>query len=654
MPEALQVVEERGVRLDALDLRELGDDERAARLDALWGEPDDGQLPAATLVRTGDAEHLVFLRVHGLSADDASFETLARELAALYAAERGGEGPGDEPVPYLAVAEWLNEIGSSEEAEAGRAFWLERSRLPAAEPPLERDAPGEAATARRPLPAALAEVAAALAQELGAPAETVVLAAWAALLHRLGGPAALRLEVAFDGRTDEELKTAVGPFTQYLPLAAEVDAEAPFRALAGRLRDARDEAAGWQEVYDAEALHRLLDDSAAPRLGFSALAAPGTHAGGGVSVSLVRRAALAEPFALHLLVEGDGDATTLELRGDGFSPARLARMLERVEALLADALARPDAPVSALAVTSEAERHALLRGWNATAREIAFAPVHAAFAAQAARTPDAVAVRGDGRDLTYAELERDANRLANRLRALGVGLETRVGVCLERSAGLVTALLGVLKAGGAYIPLDPSYPGERLAYMLEDAKAAVLVTAEKHLSLFPGFAGTAVCLDGDGDAIAAESSEAPAVEVPGDALAYVLYTSGSTGRPKGVAVSHAALANHMAWMQRAWPLATDDRVLQKTPISFDASVWEFWAPLLAGATLVAGGADTHRDPAELARAVRDEGVTVLQLVPSLLRAVLDDGALAETGTRWSNRPPDEDVASFAVRHPPEL
>ncbi|HEX8276909.1 MAG TPA: non-ribosomal peptide synthetase [Longimicrobiaceae bacterium] len=274
-------------------------------------------------------------------------------------------------------------------------------------------------------------------------------------------------------------------------------------------------------------------------------------------------------------------------------------------------------------------------------------PVHLAFAAQARRVPDAVAVEAGGVAVTYAALDARARALAARLAALGVGPETRVGVCMERSAEMVAALLAVLGAGGAYLPLDPAYPAERLAFMLADSAVPVLLTQERLRARLPEFAGEVVAVDtphppapsptrgeGENDTAGAEGEAAVAgcplspVTCP-LSLAYVIYTSGSTGRPKGVMVPHGALAAHMAWMGREFPLEAGDRVLQKTPFSFDASVWEFWAPLLAGATLVMAPPGAERDPAGLVRLAARERATVLQAVPTLLRAMLEAGGMEE-------------------------
>ncbi|HEX9668823.1 MAG TPA: AMP-binding protein, partial [Thermoanaerobaculia bacterium] len=256
--------------------------------------------------------------------------------------------------------------------------------------------------------------------------------------------------------------------------------------------------------------------------------------------------------------------------------------------------------------------------------------LHELVAAQAARTPRAEAVAFAGSSLTYRELDRAANRLAQRLRRLGAGPEAIIAVALERSLELPVALLAALKAGAAYLPLDPGYPRERLAFMLDESRAAVVLTAERLLPALPGAGGAPVlCLDREEPALAGEPDAAPAaLAVPGN-LAYVLYTSGSTGRPKGVAVPHAAIVNHMLWLARRFALGPADRVLQKTPFSFDASVWEFYAPWLAGGALVVARPGGHQDAAYLVETLRRERITILQVVPSLLRLLAEQPGLED-------------------------
>src|SRR6185436_16611298 len=271
-------------------------------------------------------------------------------------------------------------------------------------------------------------------------------------------------------------------------------------------------------------------------------------------------------------------------------------------------------------------RRTLLEWGRGEPLAVGTAPVHHRFEAAADADPGALAVASwEGARWTYAELNQHANRVAHRLLRLGVGPETRVAVLMERSAEMVAALYAVLKAGGAYVPVDPGYPAERVAHMLADAGAAVVLTRSGLVP--PAAAGDARVVAVDGEDFDGEDASNLDLDVHPESLAYAIYTSGSTGAPKGVGIPHRALANHMGWMQDAFPLRADDRVLQKTPFSFDASVWEFHAPLLAGATLVMASPEAHRDPELLLGEVRAHGVTVLQGVPALLRAWLEAGGL---------------------------
>jgi amino acid adenylation domain-containing protein len=295
--------------------------------------------------------------------------------------------------------------------------------------------------------------------------------------------------------------------------------------------------------------------------------------------------------------------------------------------LLAGAVAEPDRPLSRLPLLTPGET-ARLRAWNATA--VAYptdATVPELIGRQAARTPDATAVTYEGVGMSYRELDWRANQLAHHLRSLGVGPETTVAVCLERSFDLVVALLAVLKSGGVYLPLEPSYPVERLAFMVSDATSPVLLTHSDLAGRVPGSAATVVRLDTDWPAVAAAPGTTPVPVVDGSHTAYLIYTSGSTGRPKGVPNTHAGLRNRMLWVQDTYQLTADDAVVQKTPYGFDVSLGEFLWPLMNGARLVMARPGGHRDPGYLEDLVRAEHVTVVHFVPSMLRAFLDSADL---------------------------
>ncbi|MFE0179219.1 amino acid adenylation domain-containing protein, partial [Streptomyces sp. NPDC059002] len=277
-----------------------------------------------------------------------------------------------------------------------------------------------------------------------------------------------------------------------------------------------------------------------------------------------------------------------------------------------------------------AERRRVLVDWNDTGADVVPATLPELFEAQVGRSPGAVAVVFEGESVSYAELDVRANRLARYLIARGVGAESVVGVCLERGVEMVVALLAVVKAGAAYLPVDPEYPAERIAYVLEAAGAASVVTAGGLAELLPEGV-TRVLMD---DPKLAEVDGGPlgdAVRVRPEHPAYVIFTSGSTGRPKGVVVPHAGIVNRLAWMQGRYGLGVDDRVLQKTPFGFDVSVWEFFWPLLEGAALVVAKPGGHREPGYLASLIREQAVTTVHFVPSMLAAFLAEPSVGGCG-----------------------
>ena len=277
---------------------------------------------------------------------------------------------------------------------------------------------------------------------------------------------------------------------------------------------------------------------------------------------------------------------------------------------------------------SERELHQLLVEWNDTRVDYPQDKcIPQLFEEQVVKTPDAVAVVFEEEQLTYRELNNRANQLAHYLQKLGVEPEVLVGICVERSLEMVIGLLGILKAGGAYVPLDPTYPQERLAHMIEDSAISILLTQEKLVIELPEYIAQVVCLDIDWNSITREGEKNILHNVRPNNLAYLIYTSGSTGKPKGVMLPHQAIVNHMFWMQQTFPLIQTDKVLQKTPFSFDASIWEFYAPLLIGAQLVIAKPGGHQDSDYLIQVINQQQITVLQLVPSLLRILLGTGGL---------------------------
>jgi amino acid adenylation domain-containing protein len=319
-----------------------------------------------------------------------------------------------------------------------------------------------------------------------------------------------------------------------------------------------------------------------------------------------------------------------------FEEATIERLLAQLETLLAGAAAAPELSLDALPLASPAERAEVL-AWGTAAAAPAGLPVHRAFERQAAATPGAVALVAGGEELTYAELDAQANRLAHHLRGLGVGPEVLVALCLERSARMIVGLLAILKAGGAYVPLDPGYPRERLDYLLADTAAPVLVTETKRLAAFGEEALSrvrAVCLDGDLSDRSDRSDRSDTTPCSPQALAYVIYTSGSTGKPKGVMVRHESLAGFTAAARAEFGIGPADRVLQFASISFDTSIEEIFPCLAAGGTLVLRSDGMLRSTADFLAACKALGITLLDLPTAYWHGLAADLAGAEAGEEW--------------------
>jgi amino acid adenylation domain-containing protein len=334
-------------------------------------------------------------------------------------------------------------------------------------------------------------------------------------------------------------------------------------------------------------------------------------------------------FPLTVLV-GVGSQLSLKIKynSDRFDAATIARMLGHFQTLLEGIVANPQQRLGELPLLAQTEQRQLLVEWNDTQTDYPQNQgIHELFEAQVEKTPDAVAVIFEDRQLTYRELNARANQLAFYLQALGIKTEVLVGICLERSLEMVIGILGILKAGGAYVPIDPTYPQERLAFMLADTEVPVLLTQERIRETLPVHQAKVIYLDKDWEKIAQQAQANPVSQITSNNSVYVIYTSGSTGTPKGVINTHRGLCNRLFWMQEAYQLTATDRVLQKTPFSFDVSVWEFLWTLLNGASLVVARPGGHQDSAYLVKLIASQQITTLHFVPSMLQVFLEEPGL---------------------------
>ncbi|MEV0002879.1 amino acid adenylation domain-containing protein [Micromonospora sp. NPDC050980] len=626
-------------------------DEAAAQalVDAAAAEPFDlahGPLLRALLIRLSDTDHVLFLGQHHIVGDGWSVDVLLRDLITLY---RGGEPPAL-PIQYGDFAAWEARELDGPQARAHVDYWKQRlAGITPLELPLDRPRPATQTYrgdfVEFQLDPAATEALNALARDSGGTLFMTLLSAYQVLLARHAGQDDFAVGASVAGRSAPELENVVGMFINMLPLRAELAGEPTFAELLARTRRSVLDGFEHADVPFAKVVHELglpRDVSRSPV--FQTMFVLQNYEMGrfrGVSrtdevtfewTPMELRATRFD-FELHAVETVDGLWGKLVFNTDLFDRATVERMARRWTALLDAIVAAPDTPVSRLPLLPEGERE-LLAGWNDTAADFPrHETLHGPVEERAAATPDAVAVTIDGRSRTYAQLNADANRIAHRLRAAGVGPETLVGVCAERSVELVAGLLGVLKAGGAYLPLDPEYPADRLAFMVTDADAPVVLVQSHLRDVLPATAATALDLD-DATVWADQPTTDPASLAGPEHLAYVIYTSGSTGRPKGVPNTHRGIVNRLDWMQKAYGLGADDAVLQKTPASFDVSVWEFFWPLRTGARLVLAKPGGHKDAGYLRDLLVAERITTAHFVPSMLTVYLaEDGVEAATALR---------------------
>ncbi|MFO1074918.1 MAG: amino acid adenylation domain-containing protein, partial [Geminicoccaceae bacterium] len=598
-----------------------------------------------TLVRLAPASWAMVWTYHHILLDGWCVPLLLDELGRRYAAARqdeAGAGAGGAPPAYRRYVGWLRR----QDRPAALEFWRHELAEVVAPTDIPVPRPGavlaahvpvrELGSCRQVLDEALSARLVAFARGQGVTLNAVFQLAWGCLLAAYaGGSRDVLFGTVVSGRANDfpGIERLIGLAANVLPVRLRLQ---PRQDVAAALRatHATIEAASARSHVSLADIQGVSGVPAGSPLFHSVLVFENYPAVGAASAALGAGAAeIVDKTSFPLLamvLPGAGLGLVLHYDLALFAPATIEAMAGHLVRLLGALADDPHGSLDRLELVTPAERRWLIEGCNATRHPLdAAATMPALIAAQAARTPEAVAVEdAAGRTLSYAALERAANGLAHRLRAGGIGPDARVGICLERGLALVVAILAAMKAGGAYVPLDPDHPPERLAFVAEDSGCAVIVTTA---GLAPRLVAGCRQMLLDEASLDLEADEPPLPGPAPDDLAYVLYTSGSTGRPKGAMIEHRSLVNRILWMQASYPLGSEDRVLQKTPFSFDVSVWEFVWPLLTGARLVLARPGGHKDPAYLARLILERRITTLHFVPSMLRVFLEVVALGRLG-----------------------
>ncbi|MBK1787886.1 amino acid adenylation domain-containing protein [Prauserella cavernicola] len=599
-----------------------------------------GPVLRARVLRLGDQDHVLSVVLHHIAVDGWSTGLLVRELAESYTTPGSGAEP---PIQYADFAAWQREHVSGAKLESGTGYWIEQlDGLPPLELRTDRPRPatwnslGDTVTFE--IPAATAEGIAALGRTHRATPFMAHLAALWAVLSRYSGQTDFAVGTPVAGRTRTETENLIGVFINMLVLRADLGDDPSFAELLDRARGTAIDAYAHQDVP----FERLVDALAADRdlsthplfqvnLVLQNTEVAGFEANGltGTELPVISQGAKFDlTWTLEERPDGSvaGEATFPHALFDRATIERLARHYVRA---LDAVVAAPGTRISDLPLLSRREYDDLVRGPVGTAAE---GPcLHERFAAQARERPGALALRAGDTSLSYAELDARANQLAHRLRALGLGREDLVGICLHRSANTVVALLAALKAGCAYLPLDPGHPAERIEYVLDDADARVVVTENALTGHLPSRDGVEhVVLDdpAERERLAAMPVEAPETRSRPADLAYVIYTSGSTGQPKGVQVTHANVVRLLTSTEQEYRFGPDDRWALFHSYAFDVSVWEIWGAFLYGGGLVVVSSSVARSPWELAELLADEEVTVLNQTPSAFHGLVE---LADRG-----------------------
>jgi amino acid adenylation domain-containing protein len=646
---AQEIASEAEVELTVADLRSHPESERAGESERILGDLarrsfdlSGDVLLRAGLVHLAQDEDLLLIVFHHAASDHASSAVLFAELDRLYSAMRDGTEPALEelPIQYGDFARWQREQLSGPYLEELLEHWTQRlAGAPARlELPTDRPRPSVQSHSGRLIEFELSPAEAAplreLARSQGASLFMVLLAAFKAVLHRHTGVKDIVIGSPVSGRQHDETAPLLGYFSNTLALRSDLSGDPTFAELLGRVKLTTLEARAYQDLpFEklVEALNPERNQSHTPifqvLLGFDVAQQPPTLAGCALEQLPVPGWQWSR-FDLSIILREREDGSLraqLEYATDLYDESTIERLIGHYRTVLAAVSRGPEQRLSELSILTAAERAQMLVDWNATSSDYDSRCLHEQFADQAARAPDAIAVAAADERITYGELDRRSNQLARELADLGAQEGTLVAICLERSPDLLVAMLGVLRTGAAYVPVEPSYPPERQELLVADAGAPILITEERYVVAIYPRGTTVLCMDRDRERLDGHHDGPLDIAVSPDALAYVIYTSGSTGEPKGVEVRHRSVANLIAEMRARPGICDDDVLANLTTPSFDLSVPDWYLPLTSGARLAIVPREATLDGVELADWLARTGATIVQATPTTWQMLVDAG-----------------------------
>jgi len=608
---------------------------------------DHGPLYRFTLLRCPENRAELLMTVHHAIFDGSSISVFSEEFVDRYRALRtksAHEPPRGIP-QYLDYLAWFENSLSDVEKEKGAAFWREELQGSNANLSFPTDFVRPALQSFRGareslfLSAEESEQLFSVSRKLGATPFMTMFAAFAYLLHRYSNQDEILVGCPVANRLHPDAHALLGFFTNLIVLRTRLDRGHSFQQLLSQVRDAslrafQHQAVPFESILEVSKPERSLSRTPLFQVMF---ALHESLFSGSVDDHLKMRVvedgnvSAKYDFTLdvHQQPPGEGCELRLTYNTDLFAPDTMRRFLQQYASLLHAVLEEPDKKLGDYELTSADESRLILEDWNQTAFENARERcLHRLVEEQAVQTPDRIAIAFEDQEVSYAELNRRANQLAHYLIARGVTAQQPVGVSMEMSPDLIVTILAIMKSGGTYLPLDPYYPMDRIAYIIKESGVNLIVSQESLREANLRYEADFIWIDLESGQLASESSENPANDVDPGHLVYLMYTSGSTGKPKGVMVPHRGACNYVLWMKHRFSLAADDKVLNKTSINFDISVWEIFLPLISGAQLVLGRRETLQGAETLTELICHHGVTQVQFVPSALKAFADSGMLS--------------------------
>ena len=598
----LQVISNRSIpSIYHYSLIELTSQEQEAKFEAIFEEvsqqPFDlekGQLLQIVVIELSVEKHRLIVSLPALCADTLTLDNLVREISDTYAASLQKNNHSDTPIQYADISEIFNELIESEDTKAGKDYWhkfeltdLFASQL-VAEKELEPKSEFTPQKFTTKIERNLATKIETIAQNSETSVPAFLLTSWQILLSRLTGISNAIIGTYCDGRTYEGLESSLGLFAKCLPLVCDLEEHLKFNEVLQQISELMGNNYEWQEYFTAAQISAATGKSAAYSFFpfcFELESPLPKYSTGGLSWSISERFAHVSRFKIKLscLFQDDNLICQFHYDANLFQVADISNLADQFNTLLTSAANNPKATISELAILSDRDRQQLLFEFNNTNTAGAIDKcVHQLFEEQVKQTPDRIAAVFESQQLTYAELNAQANQLAHYLQQQGVGPEVLVGICVARSLAMLVGVLGILKAGGAYVPIDSTIPRDRQAFILTDSQVSIMLTQQHLVADLPTSAIQVICLDADWEIIASESTENSTSEVNSHNLAYAIYTSGSTGKPKGTLILHQGLTNYLTWCTQAYAVEAGTGTLVHSPLGFDLTVTSLFSPLLVG------------------------------------------------------------------------